>query len=191
MCCHLKWLALAVDMCTANTENDHVSKDKNVSGRGDILVTSTIIDILENIRFGEEKPTWTKSPCGAMLLKAPCAFNTYFCCLRDSELQVLYRDAVWWIRAGINSQLSSTSALSTDLKGIQNPPIYSGISEQIKPLQLVGHARELSLSPTSSPFRSFGNDTQRLFQKTIEGFDCKINGQALGAVLLLCLGWLD
>ena len=29
--------------------------------------------------------------------------------------------------------------------------------------------------------RSSGNHSRRLFQKTIEGFDCKINGQALGA----------
>ena len=51
--------------------------------------------------------------------------------------------------------------------------------------------QSLSLSPSSSPCRSVGNHSQRLFQKTIECFDCKINGQALWAVLLHSFGEMD
>ena len=35
---------------------------------------------------------------------------------------------------------------------------------------------------------SFGNHSQRLFQKTIEDIDCKIKGVALGAELRYSLG---
>ena len=48
-----------------------------------------------------------------------------------------------------------------------------------------------SLSPSLSPCQSSGNHSWRLFQKTIEGFDCKINGQALWAALQHSLGGLD
>ena len=39
------------------------------------------------------------------------------------------------------------------------------------------------LSPGLSPFLSSGIHSIRLFQKIIKGFDCKINGQALGGML--------
>ena len=41
-----------------------------------------------------------------------------------------------------------------------------------------------NLSPSLSTCRLFGNHSLWQFQKTIEGFDCKINGLALGAALL-------
>ena len=69
-----------------------------------------------------------------------------------------------------------------------------GTSEQIKSLQLVCRAAEFktsSLIPSLSPCLSSGNHSRRLFQKTIEGFDCKINGQALGAALQHRLGGSD
>ena len=44
--------------------------------------------------------------------------------------------------------------------------------------------QSLSLSPSLNPCLSSGNHSQRLFQKSIEGFECKINGQALGAALV-------
>ena len=53
-----------------------------------------------------------------------------------------------------------------------------------------GCMQSSSLSPSSSPCLLSCNHSQRLFQKTIESFDCKINGQALGAALLHSLGWL-
>ena len=52
-------------------------------------------------------------------------------------------------------------------------------SEQIKPLQPVGQAKEFNLSPSSNPCRSSGNRSRRLFQKSFEGFDCKIKCRAL------------
>ena len=39
--------------------------------------------------------------------------------------------------------------------------------------------------------RSSGNHSRRLFEKTIEGFDCNINGQALEAALRHSLGGSD
>ena len=45
-------------------------------------------------------------------------------------------------------------------------------------------SKSSSLSPSSSPCLSSGNYSWRLFQKTIKGFDSRINGWALWAVLL-------
>ena len=42
-----------------------------------------------------------------------------------------------------------------------------------------------------SPSYSFGNHSRRIFQKTIAGFDCKINGRALDAVLRHSFGRSD
>ena len=71
----------------------------------------------------------------------------------------------------------------------------SGISGQTKPSQQFGQVAEFktsSLSPSSSPCLSSGNHFQRqLFQNTIEGFDCKINGWALGAAPRHSLGCTD
>ena len=49
------------------------------------------------------------------------------------------------------------------------------------------------MSPSSSACHSesSGNHSRRLFQKTIEVFDCRIDGQALGAGLRHSLGGLD
>ena len=46
-----------------------------------------------------------------------------------------------------------------------------------------------SLSPSLSTCQSSGD--RRLFQKKIEGFDCKINGRAFGAPIWHSLGVLD
>ena len=87
--------------------------------------------------------------------------------------------------------LSSISAFATDLKRIQIPHRLLWVSEQIKPLQFVGQAAEFKLSPSSSPCWSSGNHSLRLFEKTIEGFCCKIHGRAVWAAFLQCLGWSD
>ena len=60
---------------------------------------------------------------------------------------------------------------------VQTPHSLFGDFWVRKPLQLSS-----SLSPSLSPCLSSNNHSWRLFPKTIEGFDCKINGQALGAV---------
>ena len=44
------------------------------------------------------------------------------------------------------------------------------------------------VTPTQSPCQSSGHHLWRLFQKTIRGFDCKINGRAFWAALLHSLG---
>ena len=58
------------------------------------------------------------------------------------------------------------------------------ISEAIKPLQL---AAEFKSKSKFEPLPVIWQSLRRLFQKTIEGLEGKINGQALGAALLLCL----
>ena len=67
------------------------------------------------------------------------------------------------------------------------------ISETIKPLQLVGPTlvrwQSSSLSPSLRLWAPACHlaISPRLFQKVIEGLEGKINGQALGEALLLCL----
>ena len=56
------------------------------------------------------------------------------------------------MRVGIDSLLSSTE-FSTDLKRIQTPHSYSGISEQIKPLQAVGQATEFKFESKFKPLQ--------------------------------------
>ena len=57
--------------------------------------------------------------------------------------------------------------------------------------ELVGQAAESKFKSSSSLCLSSGNYSRRLFQKTIEGFECKVNGKALLDTLLHNLGWLD
>ena len=61
------------------------------------------------------------------------------------------------------------------------------ISEAIKPLQLVGQAAEFKFEFKFEPLQVIWQSLQRLLQKEIEGLEGKINGQALGPALLLCL----
>ena len=61
------------------------------------------------------------------------------------------------------------------------------MSEAIKPLQLVGQAAEFKFESKFEPLLVSWQSLRRQFQKTIEaGFSGKINGQALGAALMLC-----
>ena len=65
---------------------------------------------------------------------------------------------------------------------------------EIKPWQPVSQATEFrfeSKFEALSLCRSSGNHAPRLFQKTIEGFECKINDWALGIVLWHSLGRSD
>ena len=82
------------------------------------------------------------------------------------------------------SQFRPSKKYSNSTKLIE---LYSRVSEQIKPLKPIGQVAPLlrsSLSPSSSRCRSSGKHSRRLFQKTIEGYCCKINGYALGAAAL-------
>ena len=65
------------------------------------------------------------------------------------------------------------------------------ISEAIKPLQLVGQAAEFKFESKFEPLPVIWQSLRRLFQKVIEGLEGKINGQALGAALRLCLRGSD
>ena len=63
--------------------------------------------------------------------------------------------------------------------------------KSIKSLQLVGHAAEFKFGSKFEPLQVIWQSLLRLFQKVIEGLEGKINGQALGAALWLCLRGSD
>ena len=65
------------------------------------------------------------------------------------------------------------------------------ISEAIKPLRLVVQVAQFKFESKFEPLLVIWQSLQRLFQKVIEGLEGKINCQALGAALLLCLRGLD
>ena len=65
------------------------------------------------------------------------------------------------------------------------------VSEEIKLLQLVGQAAEFKFESKFEPLPVIWQSLRRLFQKVIEGLEGKINGQALGATLRLCLRGSD
>ena len=69
--------------------------------------------------------------------------------------------------------------------------VYFGASEQIKPLQPVDQAAEFKFESKFEPLPVIWQSLRRLFQKVIEGLEGKINGQALGAALLLCMRGSD
>ena len=58
-------------------------------------------------------------------------------------------------------------------------------------MQPVGQAAEFKFESKFEPMQVIWQSLQRLFEKTIEDFDCKINGRALWAVLLHSLGGED
>ena len=95
---------------------------------------------------------------------------------------------VWGMSVGIDSQLVSTLASSTDIKRVQTQHTLFRVSELILLYNSLVRRQSSSLSPSSNlnPCLSSGNSSWRLFQKsqekTIEGFDCKINGRARGLV---------
>ena len=65
--------------------------------------------------------------------------------------------------------------------------IYAVILEATKPLQLVGQAAQFKFESKFEPLQVVWQSLRRRFQKVIEGLEGKINGQALGAALWLCL----
>ena len=57
----------------------------------------------------------------------------------------------------------------------------------MKVLPLVGQAAEFKFESKFETLPVICQSLQRLFQKVIKGLEGKINGQALGGALLLCL----
>ena len=113
----------------------------------------------------------------------------------SDQNQVLQFITLWRLRPimrmEIHSPLSSISAFSTELKRMQTPQSllrdFGAYKSSLSTLfNSLFRLQSSSLSPSSSessPCRSYGNHFRRLswFQKTIKGFDCKVNGRALGA----------
>ena len=102
------------------------------------------------------------------------------------RLQSSLVDEGWYLAMIIDSLLTSISASSMDLKRNSTDWDYLGFWSRWNLYnRLVRRLRpqSSSLSPSSSPCWSSGNHPQRLFEKTIESFDCKINCSALGAAL--------
>ena len=113
------------------------------------------------------------------------------------NVKLIYYIAVWWMRVDNESLLSSISAFKKNSNSTQFIELYFGVSEQTKPLQPIGQAAEFKFEskfeplPTSAGHLTNLKQSRRLFEKTIEGIDCKINGQALGAALRHSLGGSD
>ena len=95
------------------------------------------------------------------------------------------------MRVDNESLLSSISAFKKNSNSTQFIELYFGVSEQTKPLQPIGQAAEFKFESKFEPLPVIWQSLRRLFQKTIESFDCKINGQALGAALRHSLGGSD
>ena len=87
--------------------------------------------------------------------------------------------------------LSSNLASVTDLKESKLHTVYFVISEAVRPLQLVGQVAKFKFESKFEPLQVIWQSLWRLFQKVIEGLEGKINGQALGAALRLCLRGSD
>ena len=93
------------------------------------------------------------------------------------------------------TSLGSNLASVRELKELKLHTIYSVILEAVKPLQLVNQAAQFKFFKFVSKFEPLPviwQFLQRLFQKVNEAFrfEClegKINGQALGTALRLCL----
>ena len=88
---------------------------------------------------------------------------------------------VWGMSLRNVTSLGSSLASVTDLKEFKLHPFYAVISEAIKPLQLIGQAAEFRFECKFEPLAVIWQSFLRLFQKVIEGFEGKINSQALGA----------
>ena len=89
------------------------------------------------------------------------------------------------------TSLGSNLTSVTDLKALKLHTVYAVILKAIKPLQLVGQEAEFKFRSKFEPLQVIWQSLRRLFQRVIEGLEGKINGQALGAALLLCLRWSD
>ena len=85
----------------------------------------------------------------------------------------------------------SNLASVTNLNEFELHTVNAVISEAIKPLQLAGQVAEFKFEYKIEPLPVIWQSLQRRFQKVIKGLEGKINGQALGAAVLLCLCRLD
>ena len=109
-----------------------------------------------------------------------------------------------WMRVDNDSQLSSILAFLKEFNNLQ-PPSPPKLHKVCWTL-FWGYWADKTFTTHCSSYRiqvwvhvwapadqcrSSGDHSRRLFEKTIEEFDCKINGQALGAALLHSLGGSD
>ena len=98
---------------------------------------------------------------------------------------------MWGMSLRKVTSLGSNLASVTDLKRIETPHSLCCDFGGYKTLQLVGQAAEFKFESKFEPLDVIWQSLRRLFQKTIEGLEGKINGQALGAALRLCLRGSD
>ena len=63
----------------------------------------------------------------------------------------MWPEPSWETRVGNHPVLASIEVSSMDLKELKVCTVYSGISEQIKPLQLVGQEAESKFKPKFKP----------------------------------------
>ena len=94
---------------------------------------------------------------------------------------VVMATPVWGMSLRNVTSLGSNLASVTDLKEFKLHTLYAVISEAIKPLQTIGQAAEFRFGCKFEPLAVIWQSFLRLFQKVIEGFEGKINSQALGA----------
>ena len=82
---------------------------------------------------------------------------------------------------------SNLASSVTDLKELKLHTVYAVILEAVKPSQLVGQAAEFKFKSKFEPLLVIWQSLRTLFQNVIEDLEGKINCQALGAALRLCL----
>ena len=87
-----------------------------------------------------------------------------------------------WLKFGISNRIKKELKLHT---------VCAVISKAINPLQLVFQVAQFKFESKFGPVQVIWQSLWRLFQKAIEGLEGKINCQALGAALLLCLRGSD
>ena len=88
------------------------------------------------------------------------------------------------------TSLGSDLASVTNLKRIQTQWPHRLYCD-FRGNKTFGQAVEIKIEPKFEPLLVIWKSLQRLFQKVIEGLEGKINSQALGAALLLCLRGSD
>ena len=96
-----------------------------------------------------------------------------------------------WEKGKNNSMLAKFRPSSTDINRIQTAQFVQGFWSRYN---LLVRLQSSSLSPSLSPWLSFGNHSWRAVKAIPEDnhsdrFDCKINGNALGAEIQHSLCW--
>ena len=101
---------------------------------------------------------------------------------------------MWGMSVRKVTSLGSKLASVTDIKRIQTPHGLFCDFRSYKTFRtrwVVGQVAEFNFGSKIEPLPFIWQSLLRLFQNVIEGSEGKINGQALGVALQLCLGGLD